>query len=247
MSRWRWIGNSHPQAGFSTFVDVRRQTVVTFLWLDRHRQLRSHDKLLEQIFLEEFIVVALAAFFARVIVELAFADSCDQNIFQTIHRQVFLLLDTLLQALLVKLDLPLHDAVPVVFDSVVSPALDDLGQNGPLVAIKLVKEEQQPLLVFVPAHFSDVGVQVVVPALPALFALPSRHVGRDGRPASRSEARDEIQEDLVLFGCPYFLRTFEIYLRYALALFLAAVFIGGGVRALFDSESDFSRFLTFHY
>lgn len=49
------------------------------------------------------------------------------------------------ELLLVLLDAPLHGAVPVIFDSVVCPTLQNVGDIRPFVGLVAVQEEQDPL------------------------------------------------------------------------------------------------------
>lgn len=67
----------------------------------------------------------------------------------------------------------LHGRVPVVLYRVVSAAVEVLGHLGPAVAEALVGQEEEPLLEVLPVVLLDVGVEMVVPAFPALLADPS--------------------------------------------------------------------------
>ncbi len=81
------------------------------------------------------MIVALASFSARVIIELAFDDARYQDIFEPICRKVIFLLNAFLQTMFVELNLPLHNAIPVVLDGVVGAALDHLSENSPFVSV----------------------------------------------------------------------------------------------------------------
>lgn len=101
-------------------------------------------------------------------------------------------------------ELALHVAVPVVFNIVVCPALEVLADNGPLVAVYSVEEVEYPLLGDGPLGLDDVGVEVVVPPLPALFAYsPLEVVGYVG-PLPGSELGDEGDQELVVLLSPGF-------------------------------------------
>jgi hypothetical protein len=58
----------------------------------------------------------------------------------------------------------------MVFDGVVSAAVEVFGDFCPAVSEGLVREEQKPLLVIAPVLLLDVWIQMVVPALAALLA-----------------------------------------------------------------------------
>ena len=61
----------------------------------------------------------------------------------------------------------------MILDGVVGPAVQVLGYLGPSVSQESVGQEEHPFLVIAPVFLLDVGVEVVVPSLPALFADPS--------------------------------------------------------------------------
>lgn len=55
-----------------------------------------------------------------------------------------------------------------------------------------------PVLLFAPGRLVDIGVQVVVPALPALLANASRQLLRDLRPLLRADLAHQVDDCLVL-------------------------------------------------
>ena len=61
----------------------------------------------------------------------------------------------------------------MVFDGVVSAALEKFGNFSPAVAQESVGKEEHPLFVFTPVLFFYVWVEMVVPTFPALFADPA--------------------------------------------------------------------------
>ena len=63
-----------------------------------------------------------------------------------------------------------------------SPTGKELGDLGPLVAKIDVAVQNGPVLLDAPGLLADVGVEMVVPPLPALLPDPSREVGSDQRP-----------------------------------------------------------------
>ena len=64
----------------------------------------------------------------------------------------------------------LHRRVPVVLDGVVAAAGQVLGDLGPAVAHAGVQLVEELVLLLGPRRLLDLGVEVVVPALAALFA-----------------------------------------------------------------------------
>lgn len=58
----------------------------------------------------------------------------------------------------------------MIFDRVISPAFETLGNLCPLVASLSVTEVKNPLLFFAPLVLLDHRIQMVVPPLTALFA-----------------------------------------------------------------------------
>ena len=71
----------------------------------------------------------------------------------------------------------------MVFDGVVGPADEHLGHLCPFVAVSGVGEEEDPLFVVHPFLLADAGVEVVMPALPALLAQAALDgLGDEGPP-----------------------------------------------------------------
>lgn len=58
----------------------------------------------------------------------------------------------------------------MIFDGVVSAAIEVFGDLGPAVSECFVGEEEKPFFVIAPVLLLDVGIQMVVPALAALLA-----------------------------------------------------------------------------
>ena len=73
-------------------------------------------------------------------------------------------------------ELPLHGTVPVVLDGVVRATFQDLGDLGPFVFELAVHHEQNPLFLFAPTAFLNLGIQVVVPPFTALLAYALREI-----------------------------------------------------------------------
>jgi len=76
-----------------------------------------------------------------------------------------------------------YGGVPVVFDGIVGASREELSYHGPFVSISklgsfllLVSINDDLIFFFGPFVFADIGVQVVVPSLPALFSDPSREL-----------------------------------------------------------------------
>lgn len=67
-------------------------------------------------------------------------------------------------------DLLLHARVPVVFYRVVGSSFEDLGDLGPTISKSPMRQIEQPLLVIAPLLLFDGGVEMVMPAFPALLA-----------------------------------------------------------------------------
>ncbi len=62
----------------------------------------------------------------------------------------------------------------MILYSVISSALEVLGDISPLVADPLVVDEEKPLFLVAPSDLLDPWVQVVVPSLPALLPDSTR-------------------------------------------------------------------------
>jgi hypothetical protein len=99
-------------------------------------------------------------------------------------------------------ELPLHGAIPMVLNGVVSPAFEDLGDLSPLVLELSMHHEKDPLLFFAPSAFLDLGVQMVVPSLSALLANPLRQILRNHRPFLGSYSLDQLNENYIFLGGP---------------------------------------------
>ena len=80
--------------------------------------------------------------------------------------------------ILVKLSLLVEQSgVPVVLDGVVGAAQQDVGDLGPPILNRLVKDEENPLLLDAPTLLLQQGIQLVVPSLAALLAGATGHLG----------------------------------------------------------------------
>lgn len=60
--------------------------------------------------------------------------------------------------------------VPVVFDGVVTSTEEYVGDLGPAILDGLVQNVQDPVLFYRPVGFLEKGIELIVPALTALFA-----------------------------------------------------------------------------
>ena len=100
------------------------------------------------------------------------------------------------------LDLPPHRTVPAVLDGVVRAPGQGLGDVGPARATPRVAPQYDLVLGGRPGQLADVGVQLVVPPLPALLARAARQVRREDGPLARAVALDRAQQELVLGGGP---------------------------------------------
>jgi hypothetical protein len=63
-----------------------------------------------------------------------------------------------------------HRGVPVVLDSVISTTCQHLSDSSPLVSMNSIAQVENPFFIFAPRFSLDDGIEVVVPALTALFA-----------------------------------------------------------------------------
>jgi hypothetical protein len=94
--------------------------------------------------------------------------------------------------------------VEMVLDGVVGAAGQVLGDFGPLVAALAVLQEDYVLLLFRPWPLADRGVQVVVPAFPALLAgallqpVPLAHALRHFSPPLRAQFLYQLNNSFVL-------------------------------------------------
>ena len=102
--------------------------------------------------------------------------------------------------------LPLHGGVPVILDCIVSPAGDEFGDLGPLVAPLLVSVVDDPVLLVSPGGFLDLWVEMVVPSLAALLPDSSLQVFGNQSPSLRPVLPHEFNNFLVLLFGP---RSFD--------------------------------------
>ena len=124
---------------------------------------------------------------------------------QVFHLQAELLGDlTLLEALVDASNVLAQCRIVVVLDAVVAPAIEQLGDVGPLVAEDFVSVEDDLLLDVVYRRLLDARVQVIVPALTALLSCPTayfvltRQLLRDECPALRAIPRNQVDDGIVL-------------------------------------------------
>ena len=99
-------------------------------------------------------------------------------------------------------DLLLHRRVPVVLDRVVGTPFENLCNVCPLVALALVGDVEDQLLLKAPGVLLDLGVEMVVPALSALLADPAREVLRDRGPLLCTFLLDQPQDEGVFLDAP---------------------------------------------
>lgn len=90
----------------------------------------------------------------------------------------------------------------MVLNGVVGSADEHLGHLGPLVAVGGVGQEEDPLLMVHPLLLADAGVQVVVPALPALLAQPALDRLGDEGPSLGAVLLDQFTNQIVLSLSP---------------------------------------------
>lgn len=67
----------------------------------------------------------------------------------------------------------LHGRVPMVFDGIISPSEQVLGDLSPPVADISMRQKKDPLFIVFPILFLDVGVEVIMPTLTTLLADPA--------------------------------------------------------------------------
>ena len=96
----------------------------------------------------------------------------------------------------------LHARVPMILNCVVSPPLQNFRDFCPLVAVVSVHQVQYPLFLLAPPDLLDLGIQVVVPPLPALLADSPRQMLRDQSPLLRPVLVHQVQHHLVFVFSP---------------------------------------------
>lgn len=90
----------------------------------------------------------------------------------------------------------------MILNGVVGTALENLGNVRPFVALALVRDVENQLLLETPGVLLDLGVQMVVPALSALLSDPAREVLGDRGPLLCTFLLDEPQDEGVFFDAP---------------------------------------------
>ena len=95
----------------------------------------------------------------------------------------------------------------LTLDGVIRPPVQQLRDLCPAVPVRGVSTKQRLLLAGGPRLFANVGVKVVVPALPALLPDPPRQLRGDQRPLLRAVDRDQIANLVILLLLP---RPFDL-------------------------------------
>ena len=90
----------------------------------------------------------------------------------------------------------------MIFDGVVSTALQVFGDDGPLVLLNPVMNIQNELLLDAPLVLFDERVQVIVPALTTLFTNAPGQVLRNIGPLKGSKVLHQSQDQFVFFFAP---------------------------------------------
>lgn len=90
----------------------------------------------------------------------------------------------------------------MVFDCVVRSSLQNLGYLSPFVGNLAVHQEEHPLFFLSPIRLFDLGVEVIVPAFPALLTQSGGEVFRNHSPLGSSNFLDQLDQDQVFLGCP---------------------------------------------
>ena len=98
--------------------------------------------------------------------------------------------------------LGLHLAVPVVFDGIVGPAGEVLGDRGPLVAEGHHSQGQDPIFLIAPGVLHDAVSEMVVPPLSALLAPAVFKIPGHFRPASGAVHPDHLAQQTILLLSP---------------------------------------------
>ena len=75
-----------------------------------------------------------------------------------------------------------HGRVPVVLDIIICSTGQKFGKLCPFISLPRVQQIQNPLLILAPVTFVNAGVEMIVPALSALFSLPVRDMLGNTRP-----------------------------------------------------------------
>ena len=96
--------------------------------------------------------------------------------------------------------------VPVVLDGIVCTAGEQLGDFGPLVPHQRVLNQNQAVLRLGPRRLANVGVEVVVPSLPALLPDPAGQMARNLAPLLGTQPSNQLHDELVLLLRPGTLR-----------------------------------------
>lgn len=99
-------------------------------------------------------------------------------------------------------DVLLELGVESVLDGVVGPSGECLGDLAPTVAVFGVHHKDQAIFLLRPLLLADVGVEVVVPSLPALLANATRQSCCDGTPVLGPVILHHLPQDVVLLLGP---------------------------------------------
>jgi len=90
----------------------------------------------------------------------------------------------------------------MILDGVVSASFKNFSDFCPFVLQFTVKHEQDPLFLLGPIASFDLGVEVVVPSLAALFADPVWQVLADEGPLLGADSLHQLDEHDVFLGRP---------------------------------------------
>jgi len=90
----------------------------------------------------------------------------------------------------------------MILDGVVRASRQELGNEGPLVAVLAVRFQDHAIFFGCPWRLADVGVQMVMPPFTTLFADASGKVRGDLGPLARSKRVDVFTDDAILLLSP---------------------------------------------
>lgn len=96
----------------------------------------------------------------------------------------------------------LHGTIPVILDRIVRSSREQFCDLSPSVSKPSMFPQDCVVLFGAPRILSDVRVQVVVPALSALFPNPTRQALCDLRPLFGSKFFDKLDNFLIIFFSP---------------------------------------------
>ena len=143
----------------------------------------------------------------------------------------------------------------MVFDSIVGPVGEILGDSGPFVAEGHHSQGQDPIFLIAPRALHDSVSDVIVPSLPALLSSAIFKVLGHFRPAPGSEHFDHCPQQIILLLSPnpflhlhaallsrlLMLRRWRILLGSPHPSLASALERGGEVRLLLEFSLHWSR------